>query len=142
MTAPKAVLCGRISPTLQPEAVSSSNTTNHGPRFCSKASAFLNMLLIVVTDETFQPEMSPLKEEARSNIQPMLVTMDVSHVERPSPVKLGANWNIPCMFLTFEVSQPERSPVKFVALRNISCMFLTFEVSQPERSPPVKLAAL
>ena len=78
----KAVLCGTISPTLQPEAVSSSSSTNHAPRFRSKAVALRNMFLAVVTEETSQPEMSPLKMKVFWNMRSMLVTLDVFQVER------------------------------------------------------------
>ena len=77
----KAVLCGMISPTLQPEAPDPSSTINHGPRFWLKAEALANMLAALVTEETSQSEMSPLKAVARWNIPHMVVTLDVSQVE-------------------------------------------------------------
>ena len=78
----KAVLCGMISPTLQPAAASSSSMMNHGPRFWLKALANLNMSVAVVTEETSQVEMSWLKTVVERNISFMLVTLEVFQVER------------------------------------------------------------
>ena len=86
--------CGDMLATSVPpwSTYVSSRTTNHGPRFLSKAEAELNMRVMPngsSTEETSQPEMSPLKEVAAENIA--------------------------YMFSTEETSQPEMSPLKEVA---------------------------
>ena len=53
-----------------------------GPRFWLKLLAPMNIPFMLVTLDTFQAEMSPLKEEARANMTFMLVTLDTSQAER------------------------------------------------------------
>ena len=61
------------------------------------------MLDMLVTEETSQPERSPLKEEAEKNMLDMLVTEETSQPER-SPLKEEANRNI-----KLASSTPDRS---------------------------------
>ena len=112
----------------------SCSTTYHGPRFCSKSWAPLNMRVISVTAETSQAERSPLKVFVLRNIWLMSVTLEVFHVEM-SPLKEVAVWNMLAMLVTLDVSQVERSPLKREAAANMLLMSVTLEVSQVERSP-------
>ena len=83
--------------------VVSSGTIYHGPRFCPNAVAPSNMPDMSVADETSQPEMFWLKEEAPLNIPDMSAIFETSHDEM-SPLKDVALRNIPDMSVT-----PERS---------------------------------
>ena len=59
-----------------------SKTTYQLPKFWLKDSALRNMLRMVVTSDTFQPEMSPLKEVAPKNILDTSVTPETSQPMR------------------------------------------------------------
>ena len=86
------------------------------------------MCAMSVTRETSQPERSPSKEDAHSNMLAMLVADDTFHPDM-SPSKEDAPRNILDTSVTPETSQPERSPSKEDAPVNIRCM-----LSTPDRS--------
>ena len=74
------------SVSVAPDMVSPSSTICQLPRFWSKEFAPSNMPPMLVTAETFQPEMSPLKAVAPLNMSCMSVTAETFHVEM-SPLK-------------------------------------------------------
>ena len=86
------------------------------------------MLFMSVTEETSQPERSPLKEEASQNMPFMSVTEETSQPER-SPLKALAVANMPSMLVTEETSQPVRLPSKEAELLNMLLVLLTFDRS-------------
>ena len=61
----------------------------------------------------------------------MVVTLDTFQLEI-SPLKI-LSLNISCIFVTFDVFQLEISPLN-IQFSNISCIFVTFDTSQLEIS--------
>ena len=87
-----------------------------------------------VTEETFQLDMSRLKEVARSNIEDMSVTEETSH-DQMLPLKEVARSNIEDMSVTEETFQLDMSPLKDVAPENMLSVSVTEETSQADRLP-------
>ncbi len=83
-----------------------------------------NMAYMVLTRATFQPEMSDLNAVAPSNMASMLLTLAVFQAAR-SELKASAPENMRFMALTLATFQPERSELKAVALSNMEFMVLT-----------------
>ena len=81
---------------------------------------------------SFQLSPPLLKDVLRRNILCIVVTLDTFQLEI-SPLKV-LSLNISCIFCTFDVFQLEISPLK-VQPSNISCIFCTFDTSQLEISP-------
>ena len=95
------------------------------------------MLSIVVTLLVSQFERSPTVEipELLENILPMLVTFEVSQLERSRAMGVVRPASMPPMLVTLLVFQPEielRSVMRD-KLENILPMLVTFEVSHPAR---------
>ena len=103
------------------------------PKFCSNPMALLNIPLIFVTLEVFQPLISLLNTNAEMNILLILVTLPVFH-ELRSPAKLLLLLKALCMVVTLLVSQVLTLPLKLRSLENKEYILVTLLVSQPERS--------
>ena len=88
-----------------------SRTMYQGPRFWLKSLACWNMLRMLVAEETFQEDMSPLNLEAPENIPVMSVTEETFQFDR-LPLNLDAPENMYAMLVTSETSHVEMSSVK------------------------------
>jgi hypothetical protein len=95
---------------------------------------YLNALVMSVTDDTCQPEISPLKTLAPLNIAPIFVTEDVSQELRPPPRKEVAPANILLRFFTLVKFHVDKFPSNEVHPLNIFDTSVTWLISHPDRS--------
>ena len=82
-----------------------------------------------VTRDTSQMDRSWLKEDARLNMDPMLVTADTSHFDR-SWLKADARMNMDPMSVTADTSHFDRSVLNSDAYAKMDFMLVTALTSQ------------
>ena len=105
-----------------------------GKQLILEMAPYLNRLRISTTEETFQPEISPLKTLAPLNVAPIFVTEDVSQVLRSLPRKEVAPANILFRLVTLDKFHVDKFPSNAAAPWNIFDISVTWLVSHPDRS--------
>ena len=117
-----------------------SGTIYQAPKFWLNCAARSNMFHMLITFETSQDDMLPLKEEAPLNIRDMSVTLETSQDDM-LPLK-EEKLNMPGMLVTLETFQDDMSPLKEEASLNMPAMSVTLETSQDDMSPLKEEASL